>query len=149
MFKKLEAAEKRNDELSTLLSDPNVVNNPKEYAKLAKEQSDLQELVNLFHEYQQLEVGAKDAEEILADGVLQENLEAIAMEYLYALYRISNQVVVESGLDVSVLPNVEMSNIDFEKIIIIIWILNYNIICSRDIYILHCYDIMYRCLFNF
>ena len=80
MFKKLEAAEKRNDELSTLLSDPNVVNNPKEYAKLAKEQSDLQELVNLFHEYQQLEVGAKDAEEILADGDDKELCELAEIE---------------------------------------------------------------------
>ena len=80
MFKKLEAAEIRNQELSTLLSDPKVANNPKEFAKLAKEQSSLQELVDVFNEYRQLEAGVTDAQEILADGSDKELCELAEIE---------------------------------------------------------------------
>lgn len=62
-------------------------------------------------------VANRFAKEILADGVLQENLNAIAQEYLYALQRISSQVVIESGRDVSSFPEVSITNLDFEKII--------------------------------
>lgn len=62
-------------------------------------------------------VSARFADEILGNGNLEDNMVAIATEYLYALQRISNHVVIESGADVSDIPDVPFIFKDFEKLV--------------------------------
>jgi len=51
MLAKLENLEKRYEEVNTLLASPEVAANPKRLRDLAREHSDLQEIVKKYHEY--------------------------------------------------------------------------------------------------
>lgn len=68
MFHKLEAVEKKFEELTTRLNDPTITQNPKEYQAVAKEQSNLSELIHCFRAY-------KNAKKQIEDNklMLQEN----------------------------------------------------------------------------
>ena len=48
MFEKLAEVEKRYQELEDLMSDPSLLHQQKEYSKLAKERSELGEIVGLL-----------------------------------------------------------------------------------------------------
>ncbi|WP_018923186.1 peptide chain release factor 1 [Salsuginibacillus kocurii] len=61
MFERLQAVQERYEELNDLLSDPEVVNDPKKLRDYSKEQADLEKTVKVFKEY-------KDVEEQLADS---------------------------------------------------------------------------------
>lgn len=54
MFDRLEKVKERYNELARLLNNPELANDQKEYAKLAKEYSDLTEIVNSYDEYNRL-----------------------------------------------------------------------------------------------
>ena len=50
MFEKLQLMEKRIDELNQKLSDPNVVNDTKQYAELMREHKQLTPIIEKFKE---------------------------------------------------------------------------------------------------
>jgi peptide chain release factor 1 len=54
MFDKLEAVEKRYQDLDALLADPDVISRRAEFQKLSKEHADLSELVSAFREYKKV-----------------------------------------------------------------------------------------------
>jgi peptide chain release factor 1 len=54
MFQKLEDIKKRFQEISNLLSTPEIVNNQTEFRKLSKEYAELNEIVSLYNQYQKL-----------------------------------------------------------------------------------------------
>src|SRR6266852_5353758 len=54
MFEKLEDVEQRYVELEASLADPAVIGNRKEYARLAKERSDLEQIVHRYREWKKL-----------------------------------------------------------------------------------------------
>jgi len=54
MFQKLEDVERRYVELETALVDPAIIGNRKEYARLGKERSDLEEIVRRYREWKSL-----------------------------------------------------------------------------------------------
>ena len=54
MFEKLEAVEKRYDELTKMISDPEVINNHTEWEKLMKEHASIEEIVLKFREYKKV-----------------------------------------------------------------------------------------------
>ncbi len=54
MFQKLDDVERRYDELERALVDPAVINNRRDYAKRAKERSELEEIVRCFREWRQV-----------------------------------------------------------------------------------------------
>lgn len=56
-------------------------------------------------------------EELTRNTNIQENLDAIAFEYLIRLDRIANQIAIESGLDVTNLPTVTFTVTDFDKLL--------------------------------
>jgi peptide chain release factor 1 len=68
MFERLETLAKRYDELEGQLAREGAAKNPREYARLAKERSDLEELVARFREWQRLRREAADAEKLTEDG---------------------------------------------------------------------------------
>ncbi|KPL58043.1 peptide chain release factor 1 [Rossellomorea vietnamensis] len=67
MFDRLQAVEDRYDKLNELLSDPEIVNDPKKLRDYSKEQSDIQATVEAYREYKELTGQYKDAKAMLDD----------------------------------------------------------------------------------
>jgi len=75
MFKKLEQVEKRYEELTDQLSDPAVISDQARFQKIAKERSDLEELVEAFRRHRQVSSHLEGSREIAkteADAELRE-----------------------------------------------------------------------------
>ncbi|MFD2680807.1 peptide chain release factor 1 [Bacillus seohaeanensis] len=71
MFDRLQAVEDRYDKLNELLSDPEIVNDPKKLREYSKEQSDIQQTVEAYREYKDISQQYKDAK-----AMLEEKLDA-------------------------------------------------------------------------
>lgn len=71
MLDRLQAVEDRYEKLNELLSDPAVVNDPKKLREYSKEQSDIQETVQVYREYKIVRDQLKDAK-----AMLEEKLDA-------------------------------------------------------------------------
>ena len=54
MFEKLEAVEKRYEELTKLIADPKVIENQSEWQKLIKEHASIEDIVIKFREYKKI-----------------------------------------------------------------------------------------------
>ncbi len=67
MLDKLREIEGRYDELSELLSDPEVIGNQSEWQKYAKAQASLTEIVEKFREYQEVLRGLEETEGLLKE----------------------------------------------------------------------------------
>ncbi|MFC2075137.1 peptide chain release factor 1 [Bdellovibrionota bacterium] len=68
MYKKLEEVETRYEELSTLLSDPEIISDRKKYETLIKEHSSLTELVRAYREYKGISQQVLDNKELLKES---------------------------------------------------------------------------------
>ncbi len=79
MFQKLEAVEKRYEELNKLISDPEVIARQNEWKNLMKEHSDMVDIVEKYREYKKVKEAYDEAKEMLADKDLKE-LAEIQME---------------------------------------------------------------------
>ncbi len=79
MIDKLKDIEKRYEELGEQLADPEVVSDPRKLRDLAKERSDLEELVNTYREYRQTTATLEEDRQLLRetdDPELREMAEA-------------------------------------------------------------------------
>ena len=76
MFEKLEAIEKRYEELTREISNLELISNQAEWRKAMKEHADLEELVQKFREYKKVKKEMEEAEELLADPEMKELAEA-------------------------------------------------------------------------
>ena len=72
MFEKLEAVEKRYDELTKMISDPEVIANHAEWQKLMKEHASIEEVVLKFREYKKIKQSMEEAEELMKDPEMKE-----------------------------------------------------------------------------
>ena len=72
MFEKLEAVEKRYDELTKMIADPEVISNQSEWQKLMKEHAGIEEIVLKFREYKRVKQGMEEAEELMQDPDMKE-----------------------------------------------------------------------------
>jgi peptide chain release factor 1 len=72
VLKKLEAIEHRLDELTHLLSDPEVAQNGDRFRRVAKERASLEPTVEALHAYRKLLQDIKDNEALLEDAELRE-----------------------------------------------------------------------------
>ena len=72
MFEKLEAFEKRYDELTTQISDPAIIANNNEWRKLIKEHSSMEDVVVKYKEYKQIENNMNEAKEMMEDPEMKE-----------------------------------------------------------------------------
>jgi len=72
MFQKLEAVEKRYEELNKLISDPDVISRQNEWKNLMKEHSDLVDIVEKYREYKKVKEAMDEAKEMLSDRDLKE-----------------------------------------------------------------------------
>lgn len=71
MFDRLQAVEDRYEKLNELLSDPDIVNDPKKLREYSKEQSDIQQTVEVYREYKEVKEQLQDAK-----AMLEEKLDA-------------------------------------------------------------------------
>ncbi|WLR41685.1 peptide chain release factor 1 [Bacillus carboniphilus] len=67
MLDRLQAVEDRYEKLNELLMDPNVVNDPKKLREYSKEQSGLQETVEVYRECKEVTEQLEDAKQMLED----------------------------------------------------------------------------------
>jgi peptide chain release factor 1 len=80
MFDRLAAVEDRYEKLNELLSDPDVVSDPKKLREYSKEQSDIQETVQTYREYKQVKEELQDAKMLLEDKLDAEMREMVKEE---------------------------------------------------------------------
>ncbi|WP_050183372.1 peptide chain release factor 1 [Domibacillus robiginosus] len=67
MFDRLQAVEDRYEKLNELLSDPDIVNDPAKLRDYSKEQSDIQETVEVYRQYKEAKEQYADAKMMLED----------------------------------------------------------------------------------
>lgn len=72
MFQKLEAVEKRYEELNQKISDPDVISNQAEWQKYMKEHAEIQDIVEKYKEYKKTKQSYEDAKAMLDDPELKE-----------------------------------------------------------------------------
>ena len=65
MFQKLEAVEKRYEELNKLISDPEVISRQNEWKNLMKEHSDMTDIVEKYREYKKTEKNKRERKKSL------------------------------------------------------------------------------------
>lgn len=98
MFEKLEAVEKRYEELTKLIADPEVISNQAEWQKLMKEHASIEDIVLKFREYKKVKEAMKEAEELLQDPEMKELAE---QEYYEAK---ENLPKIEEELKILLIP---------------------------------------------
>jgi peptide chain release factor 1 len=81
----LEEMERRYDEISEMLSRPEIASDPEQLQKLGREQSKLQEPVDLYREFRTVEQQMKDARELLEESKGDGELQELAREELSEL----------------------------------------------------------------
>ena len=98
MFQKLEAVEKRYDELTKLISDPEVISRTSEWQKYMKEHAEISDIVEKYREYKKTSQTMEDAKEMMEDKELKELAEA---EYYEAK---ENLAKIEEELKILLIP---------------------------------------------
>ena len=79
---RLQAVENRYEKLNELLSDPEVISDTNKLREYSKEQSDIQETVEVYREYKDVREQLKDAKAMLEDKLDAEMREMVKEEFL-------------------------------------------------------------------
>lgn len=101
MLDRLEYMENRYEELSHILSDPEVIGRQEEWQRLVKEHSDLEAAVVKYREYKQNQQGIADARLMLSEGP-DPDMKALIEQELAALTQ--GQAAMTEALKVLLLP---------------------------------------------
>lgn len=80
MFERLQVVEDRYEQLNEYLSDPDVVSDATKLRDYSKEQSGLQETVDVYREYKKVIEELKDSKSLLADSLDDEMEELVKLE---------------------------------------------------------------------
>ena len=100
MLDKLAEVEKRYVELESLMSDPQLLNQQREYSKFAKERAELEEIVACFREWRKVEQEIQGNRQLLEEN--DEGLRELAKEELVTLRQ--RKEALESQLKLLILP---------------------------------------------
>ena len=102
MFQKLEAVEKRFEELTQKISDPQVIANQNEWRELMKEHAELEPIVEKYREYKKVQKQFDDAKEMLEDSNIDKELKDLAeMEMLEAKEKLPE---IEEEIKILLIP---------------------------------------------
>jgi peptide chain release factor 1 len=101
MFDKLEEIEKKYEELTNQLGDPQLLADQQKYTKAAKQHRELEAIVARYREYRALDRGIRETEEILA---LEEDAEMIALARAELTTLTERRDQCEKDLKVLLLP---------------------------------------------
>ena len=94
MFDKLEEVEKRYEELTIKISDPEVIADNREWQKLMKEHSDMTPIVEKFREYKKTLNNLEEAKAMLEDKELKELAEMEMLEAKEKLPQIEEELKI-------------------------------------------------------
>jgi peptide chain release factor 1 len=94
MFQKLEAVEKRYEELNKLISDPDVIAKQDEWRKLMKEHSSIEDVVIKYREYKKVEKDFEESKEMLNDPELKDLAEMEMLEAKEKLPKIEEELKI-------------------------------------------------------
>lgn len=94
MFDKLESVEKRYEELTAQISDPEVISRTSEWQKLMKEHSDMTPVVEKYREYKKTKQAYEDAKEMMSDKELKELAEVEMQEAREKLPKIEDELKI-------------------------------------------------------
>lgn len=94
MFDKLEEVEKRYEELTKMISDPEVIANHTEWQQLMKEHSSMQDIVAKYREYKKTKQQMEEAKEMMDDKELKELAEAEYYEAKDMLPKIEEELKI-------------------------------------------------------
>ena len=94
MFDKLETVEQRYEEITKLISDPEVIANQAEWQKLMKEHASIEEIVLKYREYKKTKQNMQEAEEMMQDKELKELAEAEFYEAKEMLPKIEEELKI-------------------------------------------------------
>ena len=103
MLESLTSIEKRYDELAELMADPEIATDYERVAELAKERSELHDLVEAFRRYQALQQELADTRTLLAEDGQDPELAELAREEVHRLQDSLEQL--EEQLKVMLLPS--------------------------------------------
>lgn len=98
MFDKLEAIENKYDELTKLISDPEVINDQDNWRKYMKEHSLIEDVAMKYKEYKKMKQTMEDAHDLMSEPDMKEMAE---VEYLESKDKI---VQIEDELKILLLP---------------------------------------------
>ncbi|WP_312098029.1 peptide chain release factor 1 [Niallia sp.] len=101
MFDRLQAVEDRYDKLNELLSDPEIVNDTKKLRDYSKEQSDIQETVEVYREYKEVKAQHLEAKTMLEEKLDPEMREMVKEELDETTARIEE---LEARLKILLIP---------------------------------------------
>jgi peptide chain release factor 1 len=87
LSERLDEMERRYDEISEMLSRPEIASDPEQLQKLGREQSKLQEPVSLYREFKAVQKQIEDARELLEESKHDSELQEMAREELGVLSR--------------------------------------------------------------
>ena len=104
MFEKLEAVEKRYEELTKLIADPEIIAKQDEWQKLMKEHASIEEVVLKFREYKKVKKEMEDAEELMKDPDMKELAEE---EYYNSKEQLPK---LEEELKVLLIPKISITS---------------------------------------
>ena len=102
MFQKLEAVEKRFEELTEKISDPNVIANQNEWREYMKEHAELEPIVEKYREYKKVQKQYDDAKEMTEDAPMDKELKDLAeMEMMEAKEKLPQ---IEEEIKILLIP---------------------------------------------
>ena len=102
MFGKLESVSRKYDELTKLLSDPEVITDQQAFMRYSKEQAEISDVVEKYREYMEVGRGIADAEEIIADKKNDADFREMAEVELSELK--AKKAVIEDELKLLLVP---------------------------------------------
>lgn len=82
MFEKLALMEDKYEEISSKLSDPDVINDNKQYTQLMKEYKNMTPIIEKYREYKKAEAAYNEAKELLDAGGLEKDFKEMAQAEL-------------------------------------------------------------------
>lgn len=94
MFQRLEDVEKRYDELTEKISDPEEIANTSNWQKLMKEHSEITPIVEKYREYKKLKKTIEENEELLKDPELKELAEAEMNEAREKIPKVEDEIKI-------------------------------------------------------
>jgi peptide chain release factor 1 len=80
VFDRLQSVEDRYERLNELLSDPEIINDPKKLREYSKEQADMQETVQTYREYKEARTQLQDAKAMLEEKMDSDMREMVKEE---------------------------------------------------------------------
>lgn len=94
MFDKLEEVEKRYDELTKMISDPEIIAQTREWQKLMKEHAEIEEIVQKYREYKKQQNIIEESKALMDDKELKELAETEMLQAKEKLPKIEEELKV-------------------------------------------------------